>query len=190
MDATTAETFAMLDNRSLWQMTVRCDGALAADGVPAAVCGGVAVALQGYRRNTADVDMIVRRGDAERVRDVLLREGLTWNENRVQFESDDGVLQLLYAGDSAGRGTGVTVTDPEGDPNVEIREGIRVVRLSRLVEMKIACGEANVRRTHKDFADVVELIAARGLDGSFVRLLHRNVRETFRRLVRNARGEV
>ncbi len=37
-------------------------------------------------------------------------------------------------------------------------EGLPVLRLSRLIEIKIACGAENVRRMHKDFADVVELI--------------------------------
>ncbi len=50
-------------------------------------------------------------------------------------------------------------------------EGLSVVRLSRLIEMKIACGMSNLRRTHKDFADVVELISIRRLDGSFARFL-------------------
>jgi hypothetical protein len=52
--------------------------------------------------------------------------------------------------------------------------------------MKIACGMSNLRRTHKDFADVVELIAARNLDGSFARVLHKSLRPTFRELVRHA----
>ena len=60
-----------------------------------------------------------------------------------------------------------------------------MVRLSRLIEMKIACG-ISLRRTHKDFADVVELIAARNLDGSFARFLRKSLRPTFRQLVRNA----
>jgi len=65
-------------------------------------------------------------------------------------------------------------------------EGLSVVRLSRLIEIKIACGTSNLRRTHKDFADVVELIAIRKLDGSFARFLHKSLRPTFRDLVRNA----
>jgi hypothetical protein len=72
---------------------------------------------------------------------------------------------------------------------VEQREGLTVVRLSRLIEMKIACGMGNLRRTHKDFADVVELIAARNLDRSFARFLHPTLRPTFRELVRNAEAK-
>jgi hypothetical protein len=41
-----------------------------------------------------------------------------------------------------------------------------------------------MRRTHKNFADVVELIAIHHLDGSFARFLHKSVRKEFRNLVR------
>lgn len=50
-----------------------------------------------------------------------------------------------------------------------------MVRLSRRIEMKIACGMSNLRRTHKHFADVVELIAIRHLDDSFAGLLPKSV---------------
>jgi len=45
-----------------------------------------------------------------------------------------------------------------------------------------------MRRTHKDFADVVELIAIHRLDGSFAQSLHKSVRKEFRQLARRARG--
>jgi hypothetical protein len=41
---------------------------------------------------------------------------------------------------------------------------------------------------HKDFADVVELIVIRNLDGSFARFLHKSVRSTFRELVRKSQA--
>ena len=78
------------------------------------------------------------------------------------------------------------IAEPRGDLNVEEREGLFVVRLSRLIEMKIACGISSLRRTHRDFADVVELIAIRKLDAAFARYLHPTMRDTFRKLVHNA----
>jgi RNase P/RNase MRP subunit p30 len=97
-------------------------------------------------------------------------------------------VQFLIAGQRAGQGSDVTIPDPAGERNVEEREGLTVVRLSRLIEMKIACGMSNLRRTHKDFADVVELIAARNLDESFARYIHKSLRAAFRELVRNAQA--
>jgi hypothetical protein len=54
--------------------------------------------------------------------------------------------------------------------------------------MKIACGLGSLRRTHKDFADVVELIAIRELDSSFARHLHKSLCGTFKELVKRARA--
>jgi hypothetical protein len=61
--------------------------------------------------------------------------------------------------------------------------------LARLIESKLACGQGNLRRTHKDFADVVELIAVHRLSRSFARHLHGTLRDAFRELVLHARGE-
>jgi hypothetical protein len=46
----------------------------------------------------------------------------------------------------------------------------------------------NLRRTHKDFADVVELIAIHRLDKSFVKHLHKSVRREFEVLVDRVQG--
>ena len=92
----------------------------------------------------------------------------------------------MIAGQTAGKGSEVVIPEPTGEMNVEQREGLVVLRLSRLIEMKIACGISNLRRTHKDFADVVELITARNLDSSFARFLHPSLRATFRELVHAA----
>ncbi|MFM7319520.1 MAG: hypothetical protein ACKO5E_21440 [bacterium] len=78
------------------------------------------------------------------------------------------------------------IPEPLGESNVELRDGVSVVRLSRLIEMKLASGIGNLRRTHKDFADVVELIIIRNLDSSFARHLHPSLRPTFRELVQRA----
>ena len=64
-----------------------------------------------------------------------------------------------------------------------------MVSLAKLVDLKLACGSTSVRRMHKDFADVVELIAVHQLTSSFARHLHQSLRKTFRELVHHARGE-
>lgn len=184
---TAAKAYKMLGNASLWEVVRRCNDLFKEAEIPYGVCGGVAVCLHGYQRNTVDVDLIIRPEDSDRVRALLQQNGFIWNSERVEFTTEDGfVVQFLVAGSKAGKGSDVSIVAVEGNLNVEEIEGISVVRLSRLIEMKIACGTGNLRRTHKDFADVVELIAIRKLDGSFARFLHKSVRSTFRELVRNA----
>jgi hypothetical protein len=97
-------------------------------------------------------------------------------------------VQLLLAGQRAGAGSEVLLPDP-ADPAVsEMVEGLPVVTLAKLIESKIACGQSNLRRTHKDFADVVELIARHQLDESFARHLHKSLRAAYRQLVTHASG--
>jgi hypothetical protein len=179
----------MLGNESLWQVATQCHHALAEAQIPHSVCGGVAVCLHGYQRNTIDLGLIVRRTDSAAVRTTLEHAGLSWHEEQAEFRSSSGIpVQFPYSGDRAGKGAEFSLPDPEGDQNVETVENLPVLRLSKLIEIKIACGLDNLRRTHKDFADVVELIVVRNLDSSFARFIHKSVRQTFLELLKNARG--
>ncbi len=183
----TSQVYRMLGNETLWQTTEQCNRILSEANIPYSICGGVAVCLHGYQRNTVDIDVVIRRNDRESTRNALTAAGFVWDPQNAEFQTEQGItIQFLISGEPAGKGSEVTIPEPIGDLNVEIREGLSVVRLSRLIEMKLACGMGNLRRTHKGFADVVELIAIRKLDGSFARYLHSSVRDAFRKLVLNA----
>lgn len=184
---TAQKVYRMLGNESLWHVAEQCHALLLGASIPYSICGGVAVCLHGYQRNTVDLDLVIRKDDTQIVRTIFSDAGLIWDQANAEFRTPTGIaVQFLMSGDRAGKGSEVTIPDPTGDLNVEQLEGLSVIRLSRLIEMKIACGMNNLRRTHKDFADVVELIAVRNLDGSFARFLHSSLRPTFRELVRNA----
>jgi len=179
----------MLENQTLWQTATHCHQLLSKAKVPHALVRGVAVCLHGYQRNTVDVDLLIRREDVEAVREILKRENYAWHPEEAEFRSASGVaLQFLLAGDRAGAGSPVTLPDPGDTKAITEIEGLHVLTLAKLIESKIACGEGNLRRTHKDFADVVELIVGNRLDGSFARFLHKSVRSAYRTLVRASRG--
>lgn len=187
---TAEKVYAMLGNENLWQAATYCHQVLADAEIPHSVCGGVAVCLHGYQRNTTDVDLIIERERANDVRQILESAGLQWDDVNMEFRTAAGiVVQFLMTGDRAGKDSEVRLPPPTGELNVETIEGLPVLRLSRLIEIKIACGAENVRRMHKDFADVVELIAIRKLDGTFAKHLHKSVRDIYRKLVQNAQGE-
>ena len=187
---TAEKVYTMLGNENLWQAATYCHQVLADEEIPHSVCGGVAVCLHGYQRNTTDVDLIVERERANDVRQILESAGLQWDDVNKEFRTAGGIaVQFLITGDRAGKDSEVRLPSPTGDLNVETIEGLPVLRLSRLIEIKIACGAVNVRRMHKDFADVVELIAIRELDCTFAKYLHKSVRDIYRKLVQNAQGE-
>jgi hypothetical protein len=178
----------MLGNESLWDVAERVHKLLRTYKVPYAIVGGVAVCLHGYRRNTVDLDLLIRPEDAAEFRAALESGEFAWVPRAKEYRSPAGVaVQVLLAGDPEGPGQEASFPDPSRDDCVTTIQGVRVLALAQLIQAKIACGLGNLRRTHRDFADVVELIAIHRLDGSFARLLHKSVRKEFRRLVRMTR---
>ncbi|MCA8997497.1 MAG: hypothetical protein KDA80_10930, partial [Planctomycetaceae bacterium] len=106
------------------------------------------------------------------------------------FRSQKDVpVPVPIAGSPAGNGSEVRVPIPSANSDrTSTIDGLRTLSLAQLIDLEIACGEANLRRTHKNWADVVELIAVNGLDKSFARRLHPSVRNAFKQLVDRARS--
>jgi hypothetical protein len=182
-------TYQMLENQTLWTTAADCHAALHAAGIPHAIVGGVAVCLHGYRRNTVDIDMLIRKEDQADVRAALENGGYTWSSERAEFLAPTGIpVQFLVSGEKAGRSAEILLPQPDG-PGVTVEiEGLAVLSLARLIEIKLACGLGSPRRTHRELADVVELIAAHRLARSFARHLHKSLRPAFRKLVVQSRS--
>ena len=168
--ATAQRTFEMLENQTLWETATRVHEVLSLAGIDHAVVGGVAVCLHGYRRNTVDLDLLVRPDDSNAIRTAL----------------DSENVRFVMAGASEGSGQSAVFPDPADASQLAHIEGLPVLSLAALIQSKLACGLGNLRRTHKDFADVVELIAIHRLSSSFARLLHKSVQPEFRTLVKHA----
>lgn len=179
------QAYVMLGNQNLWEIAKSCHEMLASAEIPHSICGGMAVCLHGYQRNTVDLDLIIRAENSESIKELFEQIGLQWHAGAKEFRTNEGVaVQFLIAGERAGHGQQARLPDPSDHATVEMIEGLPVLRLSKLIEVKLACGSGNIRRTHKDFADVVELIAIRNLNSSFAKYLHASLRKTFRELVK------
>jgi hypothetical protein len=147
------------------------------------------VCLHGYRRNTVDLDLLIRPEDTAKIRVALEADGFQWSAGAKEFRSASGLaVQLVLAGESEGPGQEATFPSPSDAKHVTSIEGLPVLSLAQLIQAKLACGLGDMRRTHKDFADVVELIAIHHLNGSFARFLHKSVRKEYRQLVRRVGG--
>ena len=187
---TARKTYSMLGHSALWETARQCCEILEAADLPHAIVGGVAVCLHGYRRNTVDVDLLIRHEDADSIRRVLLDAEYRWNPQECEFRSPHNVqVKFLLAEAPAGRDSSVRLPQPSNEASVTTIENLPVVELARLIEMKIACGQGSVRRTHRDFADVIELIVSNGLRRDYARFLNKTVRKTFRQLVLSSRGK-
>ncbi len=80
---TTQQVYSMLGNENLWRTAAECHQILADAEIPHSVCGGVAVCLHGYQRNTVGLGLIIRKDDAQRVRSILEQAGLVWDVQEV-----------------------------------------------------------------------------------------------------------
>jgi hypothetical protein len=99
-------------------------------------------------------------------------------------------VEVVLAGEYPGDGRPKPVVFPEpAQASVEL-DGVRVVTLEKLVELKLASGMTAPDRL-KDLADVQELIKVRGLGAEFAGSLDPYVREQYLRLwegVEQSRG--
>ncbi|MFI5365101.1 MAG: hypothetical protein ACHQ4J_05715 [Candidatus Binatia bacterium] len=163
---------------------------LAAEAIPYAVVGGMALGEHGYVRMTDDIDVLLTREGLARFTKACSGRGYTRahpGARRMFRDTETGVrVEFLVAGEYPGDGKPKPVSFPDPvDCSVEV-EGVRVVSLPRLIELKLASGMTAPDRL-RDLADVQELIRAEQLTARFATELDPSVRSKFRELVQLVR---
>jgi hypothetical protein len=147
-----------------------------------ALVGGMALVLHGYRRETIDVDVLLGKQDHQVFLDSLVGCGyvpLFPGAKKSFRDVETGVeIDILTEGEYPGDGKPKPVSFPNpASASVDV-DGIRVVALHRLIELKLASGMTAPDRL-RDLADVQELIKLKMLDSGFAEQLHPYVREKF-----------
>jgi hypothetical protein len=149
--------------------------------IPYALAGGMALFLHGVRRFTEDVDLLVSPAGLAEIHEKL--EGLGYVPpfpgSKQLRDTEQGVrIEFLVAGQFPGDGKPKPVAFP--DPaNVAVDvDGIHIVSLPTLLELKLASGMSNVTRA-KDIGDVVELIRVLKLPREMSEKLNPYVRGKF-----------
>ena len=143
---------------------LRATAALRAAGVDYAVAGGNAVAAwvaqvdEGAVRNTRDVDILIRRGDLDRVRLALEKSGFTYRHSAgidlfmdADTASPREAVRFIFAKEM------VRPSEPSENPDVtESQEGrdFRVLSLEALVRVKLT---AFRKKDQVHLLDMIEL---------------------------------
>ncbi|HKI36908.1 MAG TPA: nucleotidyltransferase family protein [Gemmataceae bacterium] len=153
-------------------------------GIPYAVVGGMALFFHGYRRFTEDVDLLVTREGLQKVHESLEGSGYLppFTGSKHLRDTDTGVkVEFLTTGDYPGDGKPkpVAFPDPTG-LTVEV-DGMRFLKLAKLIELKLASGMTNPTRG-KDLVDVQEIITARKLPENFAEQLDPFVQDKYREI--------
>ena len=164
-------------------------------GIDYMVIGAVALLAYGYPRFTEDIDLVLTPEGLEAFHQNLIGAGYLpafQNARKKLRSTRDGVsIEVITSGEYPGDGKPKPVSFPvPADASIEV-EGVRIVMLEKLVELKLASGMTAPDRL-KDLADVQELIKVRGLNADFAESLNPYVREQYLRLFRaveQARGK-
>lgn len=169
-------------HKTLQKITRRLDEL----GIRYAIAGGMALFYHGYRRFTEDVDILVQPEDLRRIHDQL--EGLGYTApfagSRSLRDAESGVrIEFLVTGDYPGDGKPKPVAFPDPASVGMDVEGMSFVSLLALIELKLASGMTNPRRS-RDLADVQELIEALNLPEDYANQLNPYVQDRFRELWR------
>jgi len=153
-------------------------------GIPHAVMGGMALVAHGYLRTTEDVDILIASSSLETIHRLLVGLGYRplFEGSKNLRDAQTGVrIEFVIAGQFPGDGKPKPVAFPDpAEVAVEI-DGISYVKLSNLIELKLASGITNPGRL-KDLADVQELIRLLKLPITFSNELNPYVRDEFIRL--------
>jgi hypothetical protein len=172
---------------TLQSALARVSADLKGRGIDYMVIGAVALMAHGYPRFTEDIDLVLTKEGLEAFHRELI--GLDYApafpgaRKRLRSTRDGVPVEVIVAGEYPGDGKPKPVSFPvPADASVEI-EGVRVVTLEKLIELKLASGMTAPDRL-KVLADVQVLIKARGLAADFAERLNPYVREKFLELWR------
>ncbi len=140
--------------------------ALTALNIPFAVVGAMAANAHGHTRTTEDVDLLLTREGLAQFKAVWLGRG--WVE---RFPGSKGLrdavcnvkIDVLLTGEFPGDGKPKPIVFPDPSAvSVDTRDGLPVIPLRLLIELKCASGMTAPHRA-QDIADVIQLIRRNAL---------------------------
>lgn len=154
-------------------------------GIDYAVIGGMALTIHGYVRATQDVDLLMTAEGLEAFRSSLVGRGFVpafTGATKMFKDAATGVsVEIITSGEFPGDGKPKSVSFPDPALVAVELDGIRVVRLTTLVELKLSSGLTAPDRL-KDLADVQELIRTLGLPESLAQEIDESVRPEYLKL--------
>jgi hypothetical protein len=166
---------------------------LDAEEIPYALLGGFALAEHGHPRLTEDIDLLLTPAGLERFRQRLVGRGYRpafSGAEKTFREAETGVrIEIVTAGEYPGDGLPKPIAFPDPAlPGVTVEvQGVRVVTLERLIELKLASGMTAPHRL-RDLADVQDLIIRLDLPLTLADQLDSSVQEAYHDLWKKAQS--
>lgn len=150
-------------------------------GLGYSLAGGYALILHGVRRFTEDIDLLVTEETVSAIQKSLVGLGYTAipGSDRNIRDAETGVrIEFICTGQFPGDGKEKPVAFPDPSEASEEIDGIQVVTMKTLIELKLASGMTSKDRL-QDLADVQRLIQTHTLSREYAEELHPYVRDAF-----------
>jgi len=154
-------------------------------GVAYSLIGGYALILHGVRRFTDDVDLLVSMEGLARLHKEFIGRGYVRiaHGSRNLRDAETGVrIEFVVTGEFPGDGKPKPIAFPDPAAGAETRDGIKVMGLKTLIELKLASGMTAKARL-QDLADVQRIIREHRLSSDFAKKINPYVREKFLELL-------
>jgi len=165
---------------ALHQLVQRLD----ATAIPYALLGALAMTQHGHARMTEDIDVLLTPAGLDQFRQQFIGRGYrpAFEGAKKSFrDTETGVrIDVVTTGEYPGDGLPKPVAFPDpANPDITTEvDGIHVLKLEKLIELKLASGMTAPHRL-RDLADVQDLIARLNLPLSLAAQLDPSVRETY-----------
>ncbi len=151
-------------------------------GIDYMVVGAIALIAHGYRRFTEDIDLVMTSEALDTFHRELIGLGYVPQfpgaRKKIRSTVDGVSIDVIMSGEYPGDGKPKPVAIPRPEEASTEIEGVRVVTLAKLVELKLASGMTAPHRL-RDLADVQELIKVRGLGAEFADQIDPYVRSKY-----------
>jgi len=146
----------------------------------------MALVAHGYVRFTNDVDLLATKEGLRRIHERLVGRGyrpaFEGSQKKLR-DTETGIdVEFITTGEFPGDGKPKPVRFPDPKDVAEDREGIRVISLPKLIELKLASGLSAEHRRLRDLADVQDLIISLGLPREIGNQVDASVRAEYFRM--------
>lgn len=157
--------------------------------IPYAVIGAIAMGQHGFIRATVDIDVLLTPQGFEEFKSQFLGRGYDPaypNAKKAIRDAETGVrIDVILTGQYPGDGLPKPVRFPDPTEFSQEIDGVRVVTLDRLIEMKLASGMTAPHRL-MDTADALRLVRHLGLSAEFGSRLDASVQPLFQQIWQEA----
>ncbi len=159
--------------------------------IPYAVLGAIAMGQHGFIRTTVDIDVLLTPKGLEEFQSLFLGRGYNPaypHAKKAIRDQETGVrIDIILTGQYPGDGLPKAVRFPDPSESSQEIDGVRVVSLERLIELKLASGMSAPHRL-MDLADALRMVRYLRLSAEFGNRLDASVQPLFQKIWRDAQA--